>query len=235
MKCFPLLLASVFCAKACIVVVNPFGNFGGGVPYFFSERFDGAGYQKVWTEGGSGTKDEDYATAPAPLEGTQSLRIAGAAQNPTTVTVFSADKGELWAFFKINITAYPSASRTIFTFRDSVAGIAGSATLGTTGTLTARNGSINSTASVSVMALSTTYNIWYHWKKGTGANGIAQAGFDTGTTEITSGNQFASTSSGNSTLDAHDLQMGFISNTTGDYIIDQVLVSDTATIGNNPQ
>jgi len=204
-----------------------------GVSYFFEERFEGTGYQNSWTESGTGTKDEDYTTSP--LEGSQSLLLSGTAQTPQTTVVLSSDQSELWCFFRLRVDTAPNVTRQIVQYRNSSAALVGAVNLVvTTNALQARNGAQAGVATVDGLTVGTDYNVWFYWKKGTGADGIARVGFSTSGTEVTSGNAFTQTLVGNSVTDAHDIHCGFTSNTTGAIVLDKILISTTATIGNDP-
>lgn len=205
-----------------------------GPSYFFSERFEGTGYQNTWTESGTGTIDEDYTTSP--LEGSQSLRIAASTQQPITVVTFSSDQAELWGYFRFRInTASFLANKPIFVLRNSSATTVGSITVNTDNGILPTNGTGGGSVTVDKMVTGSNYNIWWHYKKGTGADGIFSCAFSATGTEPTSGNAFQTKTNGNATTDAHDLRVGFgISNTTGEFVIDQILMSTTGTIGNSP-
>ncbi len=211
--------------------------------YWFDERFEptggaNGGYTNAWTEAGTGTIEQDYATSPP--QGFQALQISGTTQNPRSTFTLPVDVTEFWGFCKFRVDTAISANRLVLQISDTGGTATGGFTLVSSAgsppnTLTARNGTTNATTTVTGLTAGADYNIWFHWKKGSGANGIGSVGFDVAanTTEITSGNQFSSVT-GNAVVDAHSITVGFPSNTTGAFVIDMILLSNTATIGNNP-
>ena len=205
-----------------------------GVSYFFEERFEGTGYQNTWTENGANTGvcNEDYSTSP--LEGTQGLLLSGTTQKASTGFTFPSDVAEFWGFFKLRIDTALTTNRVFFEWLNASATRVAGLTLSTTNTLTPISGTLAGSATVDAMSLATDYNIWIHFLKGSGANSVFSVGFSTGTTEVTGGNAFSSKTNGNCTTDAHDFTIDTQVNTTFAVVFDKLLMSTTATIGDNP-
>jgi len=223
------------------ILINPYA-YGGAAPtptpptYFADERFEGTGYENTWDEsGGTGTINEDYTTSP--LEGSQSLLLSSTNQHPHTKFVLPSNQDELWIFFSFRIDTALNTTRTIAVARDASGNEMAGVRITATNVLQIwlPNGTTGLTDSP---VTGTNYNLWWHIKKGTGADGICSIGFSTGTIEPTSGNSFRSQTNGTNTADFHELQFQITTNTntntTGAIVFDKVLISDTGTIGNNP-
>ncbi len=207
---------------------------GGG--YLINQNFEGTGYDnsETWTEtvGTNGSVNEDYATSPAPLRGSQSLRIyAGdAGQNSNTISPVFTAQDTAYAHLMINGGSVASTfAFCVFldsglTARAWVSVVAG-------GALKVSEGAITATT-VGTIVAATTYHVWFRYTKGTGADSIASVGFSETTTEPTSGDNYASISNGAATAQITNIQLQTSFQQT--YIFDYVLVSVTA-IGNVPE
>lgn len=91
-----------------------------GVTNLVAERFEGVGQPDAdWTAEDSGI-DYDWTTAPAPLVGTESLRVTGSFKGCRRV--LGASYSELWACLAINAGA--SSNSPVIAFGDSVGIIA---------------------------------------------------------------------------------------------------------------
>lgn len=208
--------------------------------YFFEERFEGGGYHNTWDEtGATGTVDEDYTVSP--LEALQSLRLAATAQHPMTKSALSSDQGELWMFFRLRVNTTLATGRRIVGFLDASNAEAGGVNLTTGNALQAKAGAQLGTATTDTLTNGTDYNVWVHIKKSTGgSNGSCSVGFSASTTEVTSGTSFSNkTTGGDSAVDMHSVQVQITnpagSNTaSGEIVVDKILISNTATIGNSP-
>lgn len=202
-----------------------------GSSYLFEENFEAPGYQNSWTESGSGTITPTYATAPAPLQGSYSLRLLGVAQQPTTYSVLSSDQGTLYVYFLCNIASLPGDY--FFSLRNSsnvtVLELLVDSTL-----LRVRNGSSGGASTVTSFSAATTYHIWLKYVKGTGANSTSEVWFSTtGIKPADGSNNYAIKTGGNATTDVNRVYFGLPSNSTWNGIFDRVLCS-TSPIGDNP-
>jgi len=224
LACGPETQASYFFAKASV----------GGATYLINQNFEGAGYDngETWTETGTGTLDEDYATAPAPLVGSQSFRIAKTGQTGRVVSVLPSDQSTCWGYFQINFTSSPANGTIWFSVLDVSATIVLSIEINTGSIIRVRSGSANA-STVSTVTTATTYHFWWKYVKGTGANAVAQVAFQTSGTEPLSGNNFAQVTTGTATTDANNIRIGNTGSSTYEFIVDRVLVDD-ADIGDNP-
>jgi hypothetical protein len=82
-------------------------------------------------------------------------------------------------------------------------------------------------STVSGVSADTDYNVWVHYKKGTGSNGEMSVGFSTGTTEPTSGDNYASLTNGTSTNQTDRWQWrNNTATTTRSYYFDSMIVDD---------
>jgi hypothetical protein len=205
---------------------------GGGPTYLLQENFEGSGYENTWTEAGTGTKDEDYATSPAPLVGSQSLRLAFASQNGTTTTALSADQGTCDVYFQVNFAAIPASGKVFLRLRDASANTLVRIEIGSSNRFTLRHGTA-AASTTDGLSTSTTYHVWISYAKGTGANGSATIAFSTTGTRPTSGNAYAAVTTGTATADVHDIMLGTENTSTWEGVFDKVRVDD-ATIGDNP-
>lgn len=167
---------------------------GGGPTLFLDETFDATGYDDGdWVEQTPGaTYDEDYTTSPAPLEGTQSVRM-----NLTSTlylrNTFSAQT-EIYGkviFNAANIGGIPQ----IFLFTGSSQGEIRLRNISGSNRLQITNGSNSQDGTTTVISLNTTYYMWFYWKKGTGSDGITRVFISTSNSkpgspevEITNGN-----------------------------------------------
>jgi len=170
-----------------------------GPSYITNEDCEGTGTPTGWSDSNTVNWDETGVV----LAGSQSLSIDG--QNPigSTVYAFSA-LGEVWVRLKYRC---PLASWvTVISIRSSTTDLAKLRIL-SDGTVRIYCGA-NYSAAATKLVDSESTNIWLHYVKGTGANAFASVGFSTGDTEPTSGDNYASYSSGSITDDADNLYLG---------------------------
>lgn len=133
--------------------------------FFFAENFE-TGSTNVWTPSAAGF-DTNYATAP--LVGTYSMRVFGAAGLvDNTSPIAGADN--LYGFFRIKIANEGAASSLAIAFARNDVLDEGKFRFHTDGTISAWNGT-QSTSSGAVWSINTEYYCWMRWSKGTGANG----------------------------------------------------------------
>lgn len=156
-------------------IVATSGGGGGGVTLFFSEYFEGTGYDGgSWTsEGpGAGGENPDYTTSP--LEGSQSLRIAASDVINVVSPSFTA-KTEVWGKLRVKCANETSAPRWIIQDASTPANLA-EFRINNVGSgpqwQVLNNG--GSTTLGSAVTLGTTYYVWFHWAKGTGANSVTE-------------------------------------------------------------
>jgi len=201
-----------------------------------NQKFEGTGYDnsETWTESlGGGIVDEDYTATV--LDGSQSLRIQNAAGGGVSYTAetFTAG-GERWAFCKIRLTSLEAVAVTrSIAFWNNVGATLAAVEINTSGTLHLVCGATTADT-VDAMSTGTTYYMWFHYLKGTGANAVADVGFSTTSTRPTSGNKFVQITTGSPTTDAVEFAIHvWNNNNPSDFIYDRVYVDDEQ-IGDNP-
>jgi len=151
-------------------------SVGECVGFAVCQNFEGAGYDnsETWTESGSGTKDEDYATAPAPLRGTQSYLQTGSSTASTSITL-AAEAGEAWGHFEFYTSdGQPAAETYLLRLMNSSAESIASIRLLTTGYLKVLAGTSGENSVTTQLADGpiTPFRIWWYYKSGTGANAV---------------------------------------------------------------
>jgi hypothetical protein len=194
-----------------------------------SQNCEGMGTPTGWTNSGA-TPNWDYTPA---LDGTQSLLLPstiGTAGSSTKIDF--GDRPEVWVNFKLRLTATPQGTNTI-------GGLApnGISILSQLFQIN-KNGSLNRLSfggaqTAAGVLPNTTYNVWLHYRKGTGSNGIVDIAFSTSATKPTSGSQFAQSTTYTGVNNAGRLVLGTSVNTTFGIILDDIRVAH-AEIGNVP-
>ena len=206
--------------------------------YLLSENFNGTGYENTWTEdiATDGTVDEDYATSPAPLEGTHSLYLSeGTGGDVYSYHDFGTAYSEIYAYFMFVVaTDWPNTTtRWGASFRSSTGTSLGAATFnisGTAVTFTARIGATSGTATVASFNEGDTVHVWLEYSN---TNDSCNVYFSAdGVKPAAGGNYHSGVSAGIST----DAQRFYL---TSDYpsealMYDKIRV-DTVAIGSNPQ
>jgi hypothetical protein len=197
-----------------------------GSSYLLSDNFEYANNAAAATAGwnNTGTPTWAYATAPAPLVGSFSLALNGVSNYVDRNFTAASD---IWEFIAVNtgalsVDCYPTILRS--------SGAANQALTIITSTgvfqLNAGGGTVSTGA---VYSANTTYYVWLHYVKGTGANAQAEGYISTTTTRP--GSPTLSTTTGTSTLDAANVQI-FVNGTTT-MITDYLRISSSS-IGSAP-
>jgi hypothetical protein len=208
------------------------GGGGSGCPTcLVSQDFEGAGYDngETWTESGTATIDEDYTGVV--LAGSQSLRIVYVSNLGAASTSFSAND-DIWIYCLIRPIAIHSATRNLIEVLNNTTTL-GLARITSGGAIVA---SATATATtVATMSTGTTYHLWVHYVKGSGANSVLSVAFSTDGVRPTSGDNFAGVATGPAVLQADKIALGSVASTVtaAEYIYDKVRVDD-AQIGDNP-
>lgn len=205
---------------------------GGGEPNdptspILSEKFEATGYDTAgWTESGTGTLNEDYTTSP--LHGSQSLRIVTPSDELTYIYHSITSSSETWIRFKIKVVLNPASEIPLIEMWNISQAPIASLRITSAGTLKVSNGTSISTATSSALVDGTTYYVWFHFKNGTGANGVCDASFDeSGNSRPTSGNQFTSLSNGTATQAALHVTLGcIVFEGVNEFIFDRFDVDD---------
>lgn len=203
--------------------------------YIIQQGFEGTGFDngETWTKTGPGLVNEDYTTIA--LDGSQSFHVGETNNTAYATSIFASSQSEVWGYFLFRADALPTGLTRMFGFMPGVAGLSLECMLNTTGTVLIRNGSSGSATTVDAMSANTTYHVWVHFKVGAGGDGLATVGFSTTGTEPTSGNAFASHTTGNATSNADRVRVGVYTSGTNqaDFTYDKIRVK-TSSIGSNP-
>jgi hypothetical protein len=232
-----LVLAVLFVAMTLssssdtTVFVSRIGASGPDV----TENFDGAGYQTSWTEV-TGNANEDYATAPAPLEGTQSLYMqTEAAQQEVRKSFTASDTVYVYMLFRS--TTLPAGLRQQFAIKDGSGNTLMEAHLvpGPPWQWEVSDGVSVSSSGGATVSNGTTYHIWMEYTRGGGANSVHKFCWSTDGVKPTAGTAFINFSNGTSTGQASRFEIGtWSAGVSGDYIVDKFRLSRTAAFGSNP-
>lgn len=193
---------------------------GAAASYLVEEDCEGTGTPSGWSDAAS--PDWDYTAVP--LAGSHSLRMSGTTQR-TTSGSFTAT-GDIWFYFLFRPQVIAGCAICSFV------GPAVSGELRSDGTLRI-GGSVNSAPTTDAMSVDTTYHVWMHYVKGTGANALFSIAFSTSGTKPTAGNAFTSATTGSETADCTQMRMqceGVVSAT----VVFDKLRADDANIGDNP-
>ena len=197
-----------------------------------SQNCDGPGTPTGWTNSGA-VPNWDYTPA---LDGNQSLLLpstTGTVGSSTTIDF--GNRPEVWVYFKLRLTAASQGTKTIGGLTQN-----GGLTLNqlfqvyTPGPLSGLLPSFGGAQTMAGFSPNVTYNVWLHYRKGTGSNGIVDIAFSTGAIKPTSGSsQFAQFTTYTGTNNAGRLVLGTSAHTTFDIILDDIRVAH-AEIGNVP-
>lgn len=216
-----LVLALAPCNPAATVVVGQPAAGGGGPSYVYEQDFETTGAPTGWSTV-SGTPDYDYATAPAPLEGSESLHLDSTEQARSQS--WSA-LGDCYAYFQLNLST-ASSKTVVFEFEDSGAAFRLRVEYRASGVLRVYHGTASTDGSTTLSA-GTTYHVWVEYEKGTGSDGVARL--------------YYSTSAGTKTLEAtvatgtatDDIVQCAVLGATNATILDDLII-DSSAIGTNP-
>lgn len=197
---------------------------GGGAPtYLLEQNFDTAGVPTDWNNSGA---NFDYTATV--LEGTQSLQTPSGSQAFLN-EIFNLT--EFWGYWMLRRVSWAGDPATIFAAYSS--GYTSELTVDVAAdSLRVASGTTEST--VTTTADTTTYHVWMHALKGTGANATVEVWFSTTTTKpADASNGHAKITNGS--FDANITAMNWCSlfGGTADFIVDKVRIDDVA-IGSNP-
>ena len=165
-----------------------------------------------------------YTTSPAPLVGTRSF--ACDSTSDASVHSFTAAAG-CWAFCYYNVDVFGASLFQLLNSSDTI--VAGCA-FRSDGSVRAINGTSTLDSAGGLVSPATTYCVWLHYTKGTGANGVTDV-YVSNTSTIP-GSPTISVTSGDASTDASKFRM--FANSFGVVAVyDKVRVS-TSAIGSNP-
>lgn len=174
---------STIAGKAISAIATVDGVTVAAAPsYLIQEGAEGSGTPSGWSDIAGGTVDWDYATSPAPIEGTQSLRVASTPDgNPHGSCKSFTATDPVYGFFEF-IVDNRTSEGSIFLLRDgSDNQIFELYTAATTYYLSMWDSAGRTTTTEIVQ--DTKYYLWWDYAKGTGANGVLHIYLSTTTTK----------------------------------------------------
>lgn len=162
-----------------------------------TETFEGASYSAAgWSEyTGGGTVDENYQTAP--IAGADSLRLLknGASDDCYAYNNYGP-VNESWAYCRVEIVDLTATEFSFFRIYDGIhVDLQAHVVIEPDGQLRVVCGTANATTTDSV-AEGSTYHVWLHYDANAAGTSVADVGFSTDGVRPTSGNKFASLSTG---------------------------------------
>lgn len=193
--------------------------------YLINEDFEGSGTPAGWFRGGSA----DFDSTAVVLAGSQSLSIDKTTSDYATYIGLSSDKSEVWGkmLFRRN-ASLPSAYSNFFGMSDAGFSYIFRVGLLSTGVLVLDSGTIYLTTSDSI-SVDTVIYIWFHFKKGTGSDAIAEIWWNTvNTRPITGGSKYAGATNGNISSNVNSLLLyNETSDSSGINIFDNFQIAET--------
>ena len=176
----------------------------------YSQDFEGTGTPTGWTID-HGSPNFDYSAVP--LVGLQSLRLPAG----SFVDYGTLNNPELWFKFYLKVETLPSIATPIFTVANSLFNSIHDVIIETDGRLSIGDHLGNMNAStVDAISTGTVYNVWVHFKKGTGTDQFGEVSFDIpGNPRPDSGNKHASASDGHQTSNGMYFYHETFTNSTG--------------------
>lgn len=192
-----LLLSSLSFAEsdqvALLATITPAYTVGGSGTTCSTcdvhEEWEGASLPSGWNEENPtyATWTFQYATAPAPLRGSYSVRISSITAPVSLYKTVNGGAGlTYYAFTRFNYSANPSGNATIINLVNS-GGFGCYLQITTTGKMYFASGPQNWT-STGALTPGTTYFVWMTYYCGTGSNGTATMVLGTSATQPTTAN-----------------------------------------------
>lgn len=237
------LLLIVFSASSATTILStvPQAQFvsAASATYIVEENFEQTGAPTSWAVTGTGTTDWDYTTAPAPLQGAQSVRVTTTTQIVRLESTNFAAMSELWVYGMVRPVTFAASTRNFICVENEGGGTGPGIVRNSNGTFEADHGGASATT-VGTMAAGTTYHWWIHWKAdvaGGSADGQISFAFSTDGVRPTGGNNFCETLVGSSSSTGiRAIAIGIApddSNVSQEIIWDKIRV-DNVQIGDNP-
>ncbi len=135
--------------------------------FIVNETFTTGSRPGDW-EAGNGA-NFGYATSPAPLEGTYSLRLDVGTVGIEAFNHGSEVSGEQWGHFLLNIDARPDSYQKLYELTNNSAVTILELYIFSDGSIRADDGS-GATSQVGALVAGTTYHVWWRYKPGSGSN-----------------------------------------------------------------
>lgn len=147
--------------------------------FIVNESFASGSLPSGWNAGSTG--DFGYATSPAPLEGSYSLRVDSTDTFGGLYDRGSEFAAEQWGHFLLSVDSLPAASETFFWLYDgSLAVNPLKLALISDGTIVvADSNAAHNATTASGISAATTYHVWWRYKPGSGANGEKEVWINT--------------------------------------------------------
>lgn len=194
--------------------------YSGVVGSLVNETFEGTGTPTGWFKGGSA----DFDSTASPLQGAQSLRLNTSADYANTPSIA---EDEIWGRFLYRPSSVTDTVNTLILDDAGFTQMMG-ISLYTDGTLIALDNGVGVfDFTTDAMSANTTYYVWFHYKKGSGANAVIDVMFDTTCTTRPSvgSSKWAGGTTGVSTSDIEFAQFSSTGSIVYDY--DDLQISNT--------
>lgn len=196
--------------------------------FYFTEDFEGTGYENSWSEVGVGTMNEDYTTDV--LRGSQSFQLVASAADVRAFAGLTS-KSTVYGCLQIKINSV-SGAPTLFSLRNTGTLLLSVLYSDTTGKLRLVMGAITAETTDSFPIGSKVW-IWFRYTAGTGSNAIGNLAFSTDGIKPTSGGKVASITNGVQTANVNRIYCGHTSNITLNAIYDRIVLAESE-IWDNP-
>lgn len=247
MKTLLLLLglASGLALGFAQVLPTPFlgvkGAAAAAQTFLVHQDFEGTGYDngEAWSptlsaSPGTSTNDPDYTGVI--LAGAESYRSYTTNDKLAYIKFdFAASQDEVYTYFLFRSPGVVISGTALVSLRADGGGYVLDLVPNTDRTLSANNYSDAALTSVGTITSNTTYHVWTHYKKGTGADSVMSFGFSTDGIKPGAGDNYAAMSSGTDTRTTFRINLSEAGggNRNHDFVWDRVRVSTTV-IGDNP-
>ena len=198
-----------------------------GPSYLINEGFEGTGTPTGWI-GPFGAGSVDFHSTAGPLVGAKSLLEDNTAGDIQVIATFAL-QDEVWGHFIFRPTTLPASFTEFFVAVDDVGFIDHcKLQLLSTGVVAVTTPVSISQNTVGTMSAATIYDVWWHWKVGTGANAIAEVWFNTvgGTRSGVPSNNHAIVTNGSDTAQC-DRTSTFVTGSSIEVRYDTFQVSST--------
>lgn len=189
---------------------------GGGPTYLLNENMEGSGTPSGWTD--TGSPSWDYTTSPAPLAGSESLRVNSSASTVYTIYDFGADYSSFYLYFIFRIETFDTFNDTICLRNSTGTNLLLLRQMNAAGSWRLTGGS-NTTVTLNN---STTYHVWLEFVSAT----TSDLYLSTSSTKPGTPSYSVAANTGS----VRDIVFGIQSSSTSDLFFDNAL-ADNVTIG----
>lgn len=206
--------------------------------YFLIENFEGPGYENVWTisSTGAGSLDDTYATAPAPLEASYSLRLNLSANTRRITNNLPSSYSTIYGYFQVSVQNIPaSGAKPLVTLLDNGQQVFAINFFDNGGDYAFNLSDTNSTlyccVSSPTAVVGVTNHIWFSVITGSGLDAAYTLTYSTNSTKPASPGY--STGAGRAVGTMNQIQIGTTNSSSWRVIFDKIRLSTTE-IGSNP-